>query len=142
MPGGGAPAPAADPEAAMDAKDDYAFSAMADDTDAAFESPEDDTVRRIQNESSLTTEEFEQFMEHFSGAYAEVAITGELPVLLVGVDPLPVGSLFGWEMVFEISVTEVQSLINELHGRDNVAIVYNDENTNSNYVIVLYSSNG
>jgi len=84
-----------------------------------------------------TVQETEQIMEFLGGAHTEFTITGELPARLVGREPLPIGSWFGWEMVFEIPDTEVLILIAELKGRDDVTI--NAIKNDSTYAIVFYS---
>ena len=99
----------------------------------------DDPGRRMSPEEAWTTDETEQFMEYISKAYAEITITGELPVLLSGIEPLPLGPWFGWELIFEIPAAEVPTLLEELSGRNDVTTVNNTSNNESTYAVIFYS---
>jgi hypothetical protein len=95
--------------------------------------PEDNMLRG----DPRSEQETERIMSYISSAYAEISITGELPAALVGYEPEPFGSWFGWEMVFEIPVDEMQGLLSELSGREEVVVTYYD--SNSTYAVVMYS---
>ena len=145
------PASAGLPDAAGGYTDDDGYYMSSDALDAAEESstrqlPVNDQEIRQQNENPGIDEEkvdeYNQITEYISGAFAEIAFTGDLPPLLAGIDPQPFGSWFGWEKVFEIPSAELQILIDELNDRENVTVVFHDDNSNSTYVIVLYSYSG
>jgi len=139
-------APAATPEEAMSAADfQMAAPAVAEDsaapgggyTDEAeeFGSPES----RIVPESARSAEETEEIMDYFSKAFAEISFTGQLPPQLAGTDPLPFGSWFGWEMVFEIPSADVPALLEILEKREGFTVSYNMDNGESGYAVVFYS---
>jgi len=84
--------------------------------------------------------EIDDFTLYISNAYAEISITGDLPEMLIGYEPHPFGSWHGWEMVFEIPVSEVPALLDEVENRDGVEVAQNTDNENSTYAVVFYSS--
>jgi len=141
-----APAEAAAPEVAFDTTDDDDIvwesmeanesEAPAADTSAPAALSEHEELMILDDENR-STQEAERIMTYISGAYAEIAFSGELPSLLTQYEPQPFGSWFGWEMVFEIPSSEVPALLAELSDHDGVIVVYNDNN--STYSIVLFS---
>jgi len=102
---------------------------------AALAEPEESIII----DQERTQEETQQIMDFIGGAYAEITITGELPALLKNYDPLPFGSWFGWERVYEIPTAEAQKLIAEIGNREDVVVARFDENANSLYAVVMYS---
>jgi len=137
----------------IDAADDQIESRVAedlhlDDADAAFETetPGGSAPDVFSENESFphqgefrTNEETQQIMEYMAGAFAEITFTGKLPVLLAGHEPLPFGSWFGWEMVFEISSADVEPLLEEIGNREGLTVSRNHDNNESTYAIVLFS---
>jgi len=126
------------PEAAMQMDD--AMDATDDDTSRAGigafgldGDAEDTDVSALERPA----EEIERISEYINDAYAEIAVTGELPALLEGHDPEPFGSWFGWEMVFEIPSSKVPELLEELADREDLVVTRLKES--SNYAVVLFS---
>jgi len=80
----------------------------------------------------------EKFSDFLMNAYAEITITGAFPEFLTSYEPLPIENWQGWELVFEIPSTEIDSLMLELLNRRS-SLVRNHVNYNSQYAIVFYS---
>ena len=76
-------------------------------------------------------------LSDFGDAYAWIEITGALPKLLGTFDPEPLDGWLNWDMYYEIPIDTAQKLINEISGRTDTLIIYN--NDSGNYAIVLYS---
>jgi hypothetical protein len=85
-----------------------------------------------------TSEETEQIMDYIGGASTVITIVGELPAMLANIEPQSFGSWFGWEMVFEIPDTDVQTLLEQLINRPEVVVVRH-ENNNSTYAVVFFN---
>jgi len=116
--------------------DDSGMPAPAPEAAAApAEAPES----RIQLDDSLTDEEAANIVDYIGRAGAEIMITGELPAFLAGYEPQPFGSWSGWEMVFEIPISEVQNLLDEIGNREGIEVIYNDHNSSSGYAVVFFS---
>jgi len=113
----------------------FSFDAAAEAAPAALAEPEAPLLTDI----TRTTQETEEIMAYMSGAYAEITVTGDLPVLLAGHEPQPFGSWFGWEMVFEIPSSEVPALLAELGTRSGFSVSYQTDNRDSKYAVVLFS---
>jgi len=79
----------------------------------------------------------EGFAEFINQAYAEITFTGELPAILADLEPLPIYDWNGWELVFEIPSTDIDTLIEQLIDRTDVSLTHN--HNNSTYAIVFYS---
>jgi hypothetical protein len=94
----------------------------------------DGTFRQI-----LPDRDNELLQEHINGAYAEIAITGELPVLLKSYLPQAFGPWLEWDMVFEIPLTEMTALLDELGNNEESEITRNTQNVSSPYVMVFFS---
>jgi len=141
-----APAPAPAPETALRADFDDMFMEEEAQLDAGSslydsEAPAEATVQTtppVPEGVDRSPQETERILAYISGAYAEIAITGELPDLLADREPRPfIGSWFGWEMVFEIESSEVPALLEEVSDREGVIVAYH--NSNSKYAVVLFS---
>ena len=133
------------PQAAMHATDDMSeFGIFPDEGIASSaDMPQAAPAGTIDAEDTMlsgeprSAHETESIMTYISGAYAEIAIVGELPSFLAGYQPQPFGSWFGWEKVFEIPSSEVAALIAETGIGDSVEVAYHDNN--STYAVVLFS---
>ena len=79
----------------------------------------------------------EGFAEFINQAYAEITFTGELPAILADLEPLPIYDWDGWELIFEIPSTDIDTLIEQLIDRTDVSLTHN--HNNSTYAIVFYS---
>ena len=124
--------PTVEPEMAWDAAGEFGLW----DEDAKDEYYYGDVQRRGQ---SLAADDIDQIFDFINGAYAEIMLVGELPSFLANYEPLPFGSWFEWEMVFEIPSTEVQVLLDELGNSEGVIKMQNHDNAASTYAVVLFS---
>jgi hypothetical protein len=88
---------------------------------------------------AFTPQDIEHIQEHINNAYAEITITGELPVLLERYMPQAFGPWFEWDIVFEIPSTEVSALLDELGSREEFAITRNEQNSGNLYAMVFFS---
>ena len=144
-----APAEAAPaPEARMESLEDAGAAGAIDDAESwniELEAPQAEQASIIDGEleeamlsgERRTTRETELIMAYISSAFAEITLTGELPPLLVDLEPRIVGSWFGWEMIFEIPRSDVQKLLKEIGNREGVVVAYYDRS--STYAVVMYS---
>jgi len=89
---------------------------------------------------SQSDEEIEWIMEYIDAAYAQITIVGEFPAFLEGYEPKEFDPLPPWEKIYEIPSSEVSALLAALKKHSGVEITEN--NNNSDYAVVLYSSNG
>ena len=122
------------PDGVPDADDSGAFGESAGGTRFSDDSSEANMIYR-----RFTDQEIEQLLDHISGAYAEITITGELPALLESYMPQAFGPWFEWDIVFEIPSTEISTLLDELGNREEYALARNNQNASSPYVIVFFS---
>ena len=106
-----------------------------------------------QNESVLIqetewyTEQYFEYIDHayadyLDNAYAVIIITGELPPMLIHREPE--SSEFWvwseWDMVFEISRSDVSTLLAELGSRRDAVLARNLDRHSSTYAVVLFSN--
>jgi len=101
--------------------------------------PDDQPGGRSLQANTLSPEETERVSEFISGAFAEITVSGELPVMLLDYQPKSFGPWLEWEMVFEIPSTKVPELLSELGNREDFSVTQNPDNQDSAYAIVLYS---
>jgi hypothetical protein len=87
----------------------------------------------------LALQDIDLLREHIDGAYAEITITGKLPVLLESYTPQAFGPWFEWDLVFEIPSTEIQALLDELGSHEEFIIIHNNQNASSPYAMVFFS---
>jgi hypothetical protein len=104
----------------------------SDSLDDDFESGESLRLYALQDD--------ERFQEYINGAYAEITVRGELPILLENYVAQTFGPWHEWDIVFEIPTTEMPALMDELDNRNESAITYNSQNASSPYVIVFFSN--
>jgi hypothetical protein len=137
-----APAPEAfDFEAAPE---DMVIIADSDDSDMIGEPARggrifDDNLESDGTFNRLEPQDIEFLQEHIDGAYAEITITGELPELLEGYMLHAFGPWFEWDFVFEIPITDISPLLDELGNRVEFTITHNSQNTSSPYAMVFFS---
>jgi hypothetical protein len=56
--------------------------------------------------------------------------------------PHAIGPWLEWDIVFEIPITEISTLQDELGSRENFELTRNTQNTSSPYVVVFFSYEG
>jgi len=98
------------------------------------DSSDDDGMLR-----ALTVQDIDLLLRHIDGAYAEITITGELPLILERYMPQAIGPWFEWDMVLEIPSTEIPALLNELADHEDFTLTTNDQNASSEYAMVFFS---
>ena len=126
------------PEALTEDMDDAADPSMAGEAGAESRLFDDD----FESDGAfdgLTLQDLESLQEHINGAYAEITITGELPALLELYMPQAFGPWYDWDIVFEIPITEIAALQDELGSHEKFAITRNEQNAGSPYVMVFFS---
>ena len=101
--------------------------------DADYNIPEDDILRQLGEADESF--DLESIVDFISGAYAEIAISGEVPEFLLDFTPLSFKSPFGWELIFELPRPDVFPFIAALGDRKGVNVVYNEND--SEYAVVL-----
>jgi len=81
-------------------------------------------------------------LAYIGKAYACITFTGELPALLTGYKSDLFGGWMNWEMFFEIPLSLMPELMDELSGDSyhNVEVLLSE--ADSDYVIIMYSSAG
>ena len=77
----------------------------------------------------------------FRDAYAVIALTGDLPVILAEYEPSPDWQYgrFGWEMLYVIPIPKVADLLEEVDGHEYLEVVFNNTNNAGNFALVLLS---
>jgi len=149
-----ADAPAAAPEAVMgvmdeEADDDSELNRIIPAPEAAGGSDDDliaeeaeiasmDVLNDLMIRGDTRSERESEFIfDYIGNAFAQITVTGELPVMLDDYIPQPFGPWLDWEMVFQIPSEMVPDLLAELGNRDGVEVSYTDNN--STYAVVMYS---
>ena len=140
-------APTSEPGSAPEALPFENMASDADEPDIAGEpagggSLWDDSSEFDRAFGRLAPQDIEQLREHINGAYAEIIITGEFPVLLERYMPQAFGPWFEWDLVFEIPSNEIPALLDELGNPEEFVITRNDQNASSSYVMVFFSYEG